>query len=281
MTSALLTDYRERLFPIAYNLLGSISDAEDVVQETMLKWLSLDRSEIANERGYLIRMLVNRCLNFLRDHRREQVGDVEAQVDANHLIDHLPAYVDMGPSLSLGVQAMLAKLSPLERAVFLLKEVFHFSHQEIAAMLDISEAYCRQILRRARQHLHDERQRFEVDPDRHVQLYRTFVEVCQGQDLHQLLELLKEDIELDISRPAASALRLRGRAAVAWWLHQQHNPALRYELQWLGQLPALVVYLYAQPLRRICLTAQGGVIQRITATEITDMALLPDPARAI
>ncbi len=261
MTQSILSEYRDLLFPIAYNMLGSISDAEDLVQETMLKWLSLDRAEIDNERGYLVRMLVNRCLNFLRDRQREQIGDVEQQAEANHLIDHLPAYVDMGPSLSLGVQAMLAKLSPQERAVFLLKEVFNFSHREIAEMLEISEAYCRQILRRARVHLRQEQQRFDVDPDRHLQLYRTFVEVCQGQDLHQLLELLKEDIEVEISRPAASAQRLQGRSAVACWLLQQHHPALRYELQWLGQFPAVVVYLYAQPLRRIRLMGTQQISQ--------------------
>jgi RNA polymerase sigma factor (sigma-70 family) len=261
MTQAILSEYRDLLFPIAYNMLGSISDAEDLVQETMLKWLSLDQQAIDNERGYLVRMLVNRCLNFLRDRQREQVGEVESAAAENYLVDHLPAYVDMGPSLSLGVQAMLAKLSPQERAVFLLKEVFNFSHREIADMLEITEAYCRQILRRARVHLREEQQRFEVDPARHLQLYRTFVEVCQGQDLHQLLELLKEDIELDIARPAASAQLLRGRATVACWLQQQHNPALRYELQWLGHFPAVVVYLYAQPLRRIRLLGDQQVAQ--------------------
>jgi RNA polymerase sigma-70 factor (ECF subfamily) len=269
MALPLLTEYRDLLLPIAYNMLGSTSDAEDLVQETMLKWLSLDRETIQNERGYLVRILVNRCLNFIRDRRREQPDDVEAQAEANLLTDHLPAYIDMGPSLSLGVQAMLAKLSPMERAVFLLKEVFHFSHKELADILDISEAYCRQILRRARAHLQAENQRFEVDPDRHLQLYRTFVEVCQGQDLHQLLELLKEDIDLDISRPAASAQRLRGRAAVAWWLQQQHQVALRYELQWLGKFPAVVVYLYAQPLRRIRVIAEGGQIARLVVEALT------------
>lgn len=273
MTQSLLSEYRDLLFPIAYNMLGSISDTEDLVQETMLKWLSLDQAEIDNERGYLVRMLVNRCLNFLRDRQREQVGEVEQQAEENHLIDHLPAYVDMGPSLSLGVQAMLAKLSPQERAVFLLKEVFNFSHREIAEMLGITEAYARQILRRARVHLREEQQRFEVDPDRHLQLYRTFVEVCQGQDLHQLLELLKEDIEVDISRPAASAQRVSGRTAVACWLRQQHNPALRYELQWLSQFPAVVVYLYAQPLRRIRLQGDQRISQ-LTVQELNTHPLI-------
>jgi len=274
MTQSHFSEYRDLLFPIAYNMLGSISDAEDLVQETMLKWLSLEGAEINNERGYLVRMLVNRCLNFLRDHQREQIGEVEQQAEANQLIDHLPAYVDMGPSLSLGVQAMLAKLSPQERAVFLLKEVFNFSHREIAEMLSITEAHCRQILRRARVHLREEQQRFEVDPARHLQLYRTFVEVCQGQDLNQLLELLKEDIEVDISRPAASAQHLQGRTAVACWLEQQHNPALRYELQWLGQFPAVVVYLYAQPLRRIRLVGTQQISQ-LSVQELSTQPLIP------
>jgi RNA polymerase sigma factor (sigma-70 family) len=256
-------EYRELLFPIAYNMLGSMSDAEDLVQETMLKWLSIDRDRVADERAYLVRMLVNKCLNFLRDHKREQITDVENQYD-DLLTEQLPSNLDLGPSLSLGVQAMLAKLSPLERAVFLLKEVFHFSHQEIAAMLEISEEYCRQVLRRARKHLHANRARYAVNPDQHEQLFRSFVAACQGQDLGSLIEILKEDIAVDIPRPAAAWGNLsQGRVEWAQWLLGLTQNLQSYRVKWWQGLPTLVLYLYQHPPCVIRLDHEGRQISRL------------------
>lgn len=264
-----LEEYQTLLFPIAYNLVRRMDDAEDLVQETMLKWWSLDRSEIRNERAYLVRILVNKCLNFLRDHQREQVSDVAAEYE-DLLSEQMPSRLDLGPSVSLGVQAMLAKLSPQERAVFLLKEVFHFSHREIAATLDLSEEYCRQILRRARQHLRAQRERYAVDPEQHEQLFRTFVEVCQGQDLSGLLELLKEDIEVEIARPAAAVSRWQGATVAATQLLRTLAPVTRYRLKWLAGLPALVAYLAHQPVCIIRLDAEGAQITRLQV-EVLDL----------
>ncbi len=264
MIKPIITEYRDLLFPIAYNLLGSVSDAEDLVQETMLKWLSMDGQNIKDERAYLVRMLVNKCLNFLRDRKKEDVTDV-ATYYPDVLVDQLPLRIEQESSMSLGVQALLARLSPVERAVFLLKEVFGFSHKEIAEILDISEANCRQLLRRARQHLHGDKDRFSVDITHQQELLQTLVEVCQGRDLGGLVEILKEDIQIDISRPAAAWMG-EGRVAVAEQVLRWAQPHLSYRLIWLKGLPALVAYLAQHPQWMIQLDTEGRQISRLNIT---------------
>ncbi|GAB4427472.1 MAG: hypothetical protein OHK0039_45830 [Bacteroidia bacterium] len=231
MSVAFITDYRELLYPIAYNLLGNASDAEDLVQETMLKWLSMEQEEVENARGYLVRTLINKGLNFMRDRKRAFDKATAAETGAVSL----PGYIEAGPTLALGLLALLEKLNPTERAIFMLKEVFGYSHREIADILGISEENCRQILARARRRLQEDKVRYLVDRQRHEQLYRTFLEVCQGEDLGELLEILKEDIRIDISRPAAYAGGLPvGRLAVAEYLRHLYRSGWRYELVQMG-----------------------------------------------
>lgn len=257
MSESAYHQYYPTLFPIAYNILGSASDAEDLVQETLLKWLTMGKTDVENIRGYLVKTLVNKCLNHIRNRKKEvRQPDIAPEL----LTDFLPGIIDKGQTLSLGMRAMLEKLSPVERAVFLLKEVFDYSHKEIAELLDITEEYCRQILTRARRHLRDNRQRFEVNPEHHLLIYQTFVEVCKGENLSELLHILREDIELDVSQPAAI---LSGRMQVAEYLLGQHRMGLRYEILWLKDLPAIVAYLYHQPVRIIRLEGNGTEISSI------------------
>lgn len=260
MTEQDIHDYRNWLFPIAYNMLSNAEDAEDMVQETILKWLSKDRSEVENVRGYLVRSLINKCLNFIRD--RKTARSHQPFIAPELVADHLPKYVEDAPSLSLAMLAMLEKLNPTERAVFMLKEVFSYSHKEIAEMLGLSEENCRQILTRARRHMKNDKARFEADPDHHLTLYKTFIEVCQGENLNQLLEILREDIQIHIARPAAT---LAGRQAVARFLLGQMRPGFRYEMLWLKKMPVLVAFLYHQPIRVLRLEgdAHTGEISRI------------------
>ena len=193
-------EYRSLLFPIAYNLLGNTDDAQDLVQETLIKWLSITQEGIENPRAYLVKTLINKCLNHLRNRKRMEPIDLDpGQPDASG--GYLPAFLRDNSHLSLGLLAMLEKLSPAERAVFMLREVFDFSHKEIADILGLNETYCRQILRRARQHLQQDRVRFNVDEHEHREWLETFVEVCRGEDIGGLLHLLQRDIRIE---PAAS-----------------------------------------------------------------------------
>lgn len=259
----MFSDYRQRLFPIALNMLGNADDAEDLVQETMLKWLSMEkREDIDNPQGYLVKTLINKCLNFIRDNKRTKSGvDIAPEL----LVDHMPSLVENRMALSLGMQAMLEKLTSLERAVFLLKEIFHYSHREIAELLDISEEYARQILARARRHIKSDRQRFESTPEQHRELYRSFLDACEGQDMKRLLEVLKEDIRIDISRPAASAAgisTLYSSAEELLMLHQAF-PGMGYELMRFGNRFVWVATWQQQAIWTMGISIQQGQLRKL------------------
>lgn len=268
MNTAEYTEYRNWLLPVARRIVGNSEDAEDLVQETLLRWCAQDNSRVANPRGYLIKSLINRCLNFVRDRRRlsrqEDIGPEAASAERS----------PDGAAISLGMWALMEKLSPLERAVFMLKEVFSYAHQEIAALLGISEEYCRQILSRARKHLKDEKRKFPVAPERQEALLRSFVRVIEGGSLSDLLRILKEDIEIEISRPAAGlpATRLQGRLAAAEYLLAMRRLGMGFEILWLKDLPALVAYLYCQPVRILQVGGREGEIERVELRELEPAA---------
>lgn len=196
MKDTLIYEYQDLLFPIAFNLLKEEQEAEDMVQDTMLAWLTKDLSHIENIKGYLVRALINRCLNRLRSQKRDRKIEIAPEL----LADYIPSLIENQDQLSYTLLLMMERLTAMERAVFLLKEVFGYSHKEIAEILGISEAYARQILARAKRHLMAQKQRFEVNSDQHLKLYESFVEVCKGNNLHHLIEILKEDVKLYINR---------------------------------------------------------------------------------
>ena len=192
MQDQLFLEYQELLMPIAQNLLKDTHESEDMVQDTLLAWLSKDFSHIENPKGYLVRTLINRCLNRLRTQKRTAKVEIAPEL----LVDYIPSLVENKDQLSYTLLLMMERLTPMERAVFLLKEIFGYSHKEIAEILGISEAYARQVLARAKRHIQTQKTRFEVNLDQHTKLYESFVEVCKGRDLHQLIEILKEDVKL-------------------------------------------------------------------------------------
>ena len=267
MPDTLFADYHQWLYPIARNLLGNDSDAEDLVQETMLKWLSMEATDIANVRAYLVRTLINKGLNHIRDRRRE-VHDLPALLSRPDP-EGMPS--QDGPALSLGFVAMLERLSPTERAVFLLKEVFGYAHREIADLLGLTEDNCRQLLSRARRHLRQGKTRFLVDPAQHLALYRSFVDVCRGEDLSRLLDLLREDIRIDVSRPAATHRQVvQGGLAAAEYLLARHRRGYHYLLHWLAEDPILVAYLLGRPAALIRLSGLPGRISRVDIQELPE-----------
>lgn len=196
MKDTLIYEYQDLLFPIAFNLLKEEQEAEDMVQDTILAWLTKDLSHIENIKGYLVRTLINRCLNRLRSQKRDRGIEIAPEL----LAEYIPSLIENQDQLSYTLLLMMERLTAMERAVFLLKEVFGYSHKEIADILGISEAYARQILARAKRHLTSQKQRFEVNTDQHLKLYESFVEVCKGNNLHQLIEILKEDVKLYINK---------------------------------------------------------------------------------
>ncbi|MEV0617127.1 RNA polymerase sigma factor SigJ [Nonomuraea sp. NPDC050404] len=190
-------DHRELLFSIVYNMLGTVGDTEDVLQETWLAWSGRDLSTIGNPRAYLVRVAVNQALAHQSALRRRK---------ETYLGPWLPEPLITGPdaaepavraeSVSIALLVVLETLTPLERAVFVLHEVFAYQHTEIAAMLDRSPASVRQVAHRAREHVQARRPRARVDRRIHRKVTERFVEAAFGGDLGALMEMLAPDVTL-------------------------------------------------------------------------------------
>lgn len=218
-------DHRELLFSVVYNMLGSVTDTEDVLQDTWLSWASRsgaeDAEEIENPRAYLVRIAVNTALarQALINRRRETyVGTwlPEPLVDRSDAGDS----AERTEAVSLALLVVLETLTPLERAVFVLHEVFGYAHTEIAPILDRSPSAVRQLAHRAREHVHARRPRYQADPKVQRQVTERFLQAALGGDLESLLDLLAPDVTLWTDgggkvRKAASLRPIRGRDKVA------------------------------------------------------------------
>ncbi|WP_018658413.1 RNA polymerase sigma factor SigJ [Actinomadura flavalba] len=196
-------EHRELLFGVAYRVLGRVVDAEDVVQECWLRWAKVDPAEVGDARAFLLtvvtRLSVDR-LRRVRARRESYVGEwlpepVPTIAGPDGLTD--PAeYVVRAESVSLALLVVLESLSPLERAVFVLREVFAFGYPEIARLLDRREAAVRQLAVRARAHVRERRPRFEVDPLVWRRLTDRFAAACLEGRIEGVMELLAPDVRL-------------------------------------------------------------------------------------
>ncbi|MEU6275694.1 RNA polymerase sigma-70 factor [Streptomyces populi] len=246
--------YRTLLFSVAYRVLGTAADAEDAVQDAWLKWSAADRSQVADPKAYLTRIISNLAMERLRSarHRRE-----------TYVGPWLPEPILTGPdtadgvatadSVSMALLVVLETLSPLERAVFVLKEVFAFSHAEIAEAVERSEPAVRQAAHRAREHVQARRPRFTADRARQRDVTERFFAATSGGDINTLMELLSPDVTLwtDGGGKVRQALKpVIGRETVARWFaalgtaaYQGVEPGqMRAELTWINGGPGVVFH---------------------------------------
>ncbi|MFD0364033.1 RNA polymerase sigma factor SigJ [Nocardia sp. GCM10030253] len=218
--------HRELLFSVVYNILGSVADTEDVLQETWLSWAprrDAAAAEIDNPRAYLVRVAVNHALGkrAVMNRRRETyVGQwlPEPVVTTPDEDDAADALI-RAESFSMALLVVLESLSPIERAVFVLNEVFGYTHGEIAEMIDRTPTAVRQLAYRARQHVHARRPRQQADPRVRRQVTERFVAAAMGGDLEELLAVLAPDVTLwtdgGAKGPATSLRPVHGWADVA------------------------------------------------------------------
>jgi RNA polymerase sigma-70 factor (ECF subfamily) len=201
-------EHRELLFSVVYNILGSVADTEDVLQETWLAWTGRNRragaEPVEHPRAYLVRVAVNRALaqRALVSRRRETyVGPwlpeplVRPLADAPVPDDGAGA-AERAESVSMAMLVVLETLTPLERAVFVLHEVFGYAHTEIAEILGRSPAAVRQLAHRAREHVQARRPRYEPDPGVQQRATERFLAAALGGDLDALLQILAPDVTL-------------------------------------------------------------------------------------
>jgi RNA polymerase sigma-70 factor (ECF subfamily) len=179
---------RPKLIRVAYRMLGSIADAEDVVQDAFLRWLDTDRDAVRAPEAFLRRIVTRLCLDHLKSARVRR-EDYVGQWLPDPVLDEEPV-----EDVTLPLLIALDRLSPLERAAFLLHDVFGSSFEEVASAIDCDPAACRQLAARAREHVRAERPRFPVEKQRGLEIAAAFFAASRRGDMAGLQAMLADDI---------------------------------------------------------------------------------------
>jgi RNA polymerase sigma-70 factor (ECF subfamily) len=199
--AAVFDRYRPLLLSIAYRMLGGIADAEDVVQEAYLRWEAAPRDEVRAPKAFLSKVVTRMCIDLQRSARVRREVYVGPWLPEPLLEDRYTQERNTAAAaetLSVAFLVLLESLSPLERAVFLLRAVFDFSYQEIAAIVGKSPQNCRQIATRARQQISQRRRRYRPTRGERNRVVERFAQACTDGDLAGLLQLLAPDVELRV-----------------------------------------------------------------------------------
>ena len=191
--AATFEEWRSLLFGIAYRMLGSAADAEDVVQDACVRWLRRRGEPIESMRSYLVTIVTRLCLDQLDSARARRVTYTGPWLPEPVVADGAGA-AERADSLSLAFLVLLEELTPLERAAYLLHDVFGYSFEEVARSLGRSPAACRQLGARARRHIEERRQRFDADLRHGRELTDRFLVACGTGDLSSLLDMLSDDV---------------------------------------------------------------------------------------
>ncbi len=221
--TAVFQRHRDRLFGIAYRMLGTVSDAEDVLQDAWLRWSQVTEP-VGKPGAYLARTVTNLALNRLSSAAAQRERYVGPWLPEPLIGDNAPDVaeeVEQAESVSLAMMVVLESLSPAERAVFVLHEVFGYPHAEIAEALGRSDAAVRQLARRAKSHVAARRPRFDTSAEQQRRVTEEFLAACLGGDIGRMMELLAPDVVVwsDGGGKAQAALRpLYGADKTVRWL---------------------------------------------------------------
>ncbi len=262
--AAVFEPLRPKLMRVAYRMLGSVADAEDVVQEAFIRWMRADRAEVRQPEAFLRRTVTRLCLDQLKSARRQRETYVgpwlpEPLVEEDEVDD-----------VSLPLMLALERLSPLERAAFLLHDVFGLQFEDIAAEIDRDPAACRQLAARAREHVREARPRFKVEKKRGLEIAEAFFNASRSGDMKALGAMLSADVAAHADgggkRPAASEPALgfdavmRQYEVVAAWLRDNRSKLVRFGF--INGLPGFVTLEADGELQTTALDIEDG---RITA----------------
>jgi len=196
---ATFDQYRSLLFSIAYRMLGSVADAEDILQDTFIRWQQFGNDDIRSPRAFLVTIVSRLCINHLqsaRARREEYVGEWLPEPIVTDLGSDPFGMMKIDESLSMAFLLLLERLTPVERAVLLLREVFDYEYSEIASALSLTQANCRQILRRARLHVNAMRPRLQAPKRMQSELLQRFLEAAGTGEMEGLISLLANDVAL-------------------------------------------------------------------------------------
>jgi RNA polymerase sigma-70 factor (ECF subfamily) len=270
MSSDAFAEHRSLLFTVAYEMLGSAVDAEDVVQETWLRWANVDHAEIRDPRAYLVRIVTRQALNRHRTQARRREEYVGEWLPEPVLTTaDVARDVELAESVSIAMLTVLETLAPAERAVFVLREVFDTPYDEIAAAVGKSAAAVRQMNHRARARVAERRPRMHVSSTEQQQAVDRFLAAARQGDVQALLDVLAPDVVLVADGGglvAAARKPITGAAAVARFLStaaQNNDIALSAIV--LNGAPAIRIDLAGELDTAVSLAVENGRITRIYA----------------
>ncbi|WP_405547028.1 RNA polymerase sigma-70 factor [Streptomyces phaeochromogenes] len=260
--------HRSLLFTVAYEMLGSAADAEDVLQESWLRWADVDRSQVRDARAYLVRIVTRQALNRLRTlsrSREEYVGEwlPEPLLTSPDVAED----VELAESVSIAMLTVLETLGPTERAVFVLREVFEMPYGEIAEVVGKSAATVRQIGRRAREHVAARRPRVRVSRSEQQAVVERFLLALRTGQLQELMAVMAPDVVLIADGGgivAAVQAPIHGVEPVAKLLARADRSVTAFEMAavWLNGAPAGRVEVDGEP-AAVSLVVDGGRVTRI------------------
>jgi RNA polymerase sigma-70 factor (TIGR02957 family) len=269
MTDDPFVTHRGLLFTVAYEMLGSAVDAEDVLQEAWLRWSDVDQAEVRDPRAYLVRIVTRQALNRLRSLSRLREDYVGEWLPEPLLTSPDAAEdVELAENVSIAMLTVLETLGPVQRAVFVLHEVFETPYDEIADIVGKTPAAVRQIAHRARQHVAARRPRMQVDRAQQEATLERFMVAISSGDLEGLLEVLAPDVVLIADGGglvAAARKPMTGIERVAAFLARTVElPDLVATTAWLNGMPGIRFDLDGEA-TAVSLVVEGGRISRIYA----------------
>jgi RNA polymerase sigma-70 factor (ECF subfamily) len=262
--------HRSLLFTVAYEMLGSAADSEDVVQETWLRWTDVDHAQVRDPRAYLVRIVTRQALNRLRTRARRREDYVGEWLPEPLMTSpDVAADVELAESVSMAMLTVLETLGPVERAVFVLREVFDIPYEEIAAAVDKSPAAVRQIAHRARDHVAARRPRMPVSAAEQQEVVDRLLAAIRHGDLQGLLDVLAPDVVVvadgggfvtAFRRPVEGAERVAGLL-----LAGLRSTDLEATATWLNGAPAIRFDVGGQVDTAVSLVVVDGRITRVYA----------------
>jgi RNA polymerase sigma-70 factor, ECF subfamily len=259
---------RPLLFTIAYEILGTATEADDVLQDSYLRWAEVDLSIVHDTKSYLARLVTRQALNALRAGARRREDYVGPWLPEPLLLDEQDPSADvvLAESVSMAMLVLLETLGPDERAVFVLREVFGFDYNEIAAAVDKSSAAVRQIAHRAREHVQARRRRFApVDPEQNARITAEFMVAASTGDVQTVMSMLAPDVAWTADsggkasaarRPVVGAEKV-ARTVVGLMSRATDIPDVRVEPVICNSAPAVMLY-------------RGDYLEGVFTVEIVD-----------
>lgn len=257
---------RPRLQRVAYRMLGSVADAEDVVQEAFIRWMGTDRDQVREPEAFLRRTVTRLCLDQLKSARHQRETYIGPWLPEPVVAEEEPE-----DDVTLPLMLALERLSPLERAAFLLHDVFGLGFDEVAATIERDEAACRQLAARARTHVREARPRFKVEKQRGLELAEAFFKASRHGDMSTLRTLLSADVSVHADgggkRPAFSkpVLGLESVFKLHEGLarHFAHHPSQLVRVGLINGLPGFVTREADGELQTTALEIEDGRIAAI------------------